>query len=532
MKTKSVFVLAAIVATTSGSLQKANAQQYWSLTGNGGTNPPTHFLGTTDNKALVFKTQSTERMRIGQGGFVGIGTTSPAALLDIAAANSTGSKDILHINHPGLFNSGDETQITFTQATTPVGRISNYYQGNNTAGWGLKFYTYSTTFNTNPAMTIQGNGNVGIGTTTPKANLHIFRGSSGTVTPNANSPLIIENSTNNYISLLTPTSGEKGIIFGDNANPVNGAILYNSSENMLFNTGKHVTKMVLTATGKLGIGNTSPTRELDINHGTSSGASFGLRLRNIGGNNEDWTLYTLNANGDLQLYGNGTLKGSFDDQSGVYSPISDRRLKRDIEDAPDVLEKVLRLEIKKYHFLENKLGDKKYYGMIAQEVESVFPEVVKHATGDDGKDFYTMDYSSFGVLAIKAIQEQQQKINSQDKKIEELTKLITQIIQGSAVSNSVIANDVIVSKDAFLQQNAPNPSSSNTTIRYRIPASVSNAQIMVTNATGAVIKTFTLATKGAGSVTINAGELAAGNYYYTLIVDGKKVDSKQMMIVK
>jgi hypothetical protein len=49
---------------------------------------------------------------------------------------------------------------------------------------------------------------------------------------------------------------------------------------------------------------------------------------------------------------------------------------------------------------------------------------------------------------------------------------------------------------------------------------------------GNMIKTFTLNNKGAGSVTIKAGELAAGSYYYTLLVDGKKIESKQMVLVK
>src|ERR1043165_7334480 len=37
---------------------------YWNLTGNTGTNPATNFVGTTDNKDLVFRTNNTERMRI------------------------------------------------------------------------------------------------------------------------------------------------------------------------------------------------------------------------------------------------------------------------------------------------------------------------------------------------------------------------------------------------------------------------------------------------------------------------------------
>jgi hypothetical protein len=86
--------------------------------------------------------------------------------------------------------------------------------------------------------------------------------------------------------------------------------------------------------------------------------------------------------------------------------------------------------------------------------------------------------------------------------------------------------------NAYLEQNAPNPFNNSTTIRYHIPASASNAQIIVINAVGRMVKTFTVINKGAGSITINGSELAAGNYYYTLIVDGKKADSRQMILNK
>lgn len=45
----------------------------WALLGNQGTNPDSVFLGTTDSKRLVFKTNNTERMTILSDGFVGIG---------------------------------------------------------------------------------------------------------------------------------------------------------------------------------------------------------------------------------------------------------------------------------------------------------------------------------------------------------------------------------------------------------------------------------------------------------------------------
>jgi len=55
----------------------------WKLTGNAGTNPATHYLGTADNNPLIVKTNGAERMRVVQSGRIGIGTNSPNAVLDV-----------------------------------------------------------------------------------------------------------------------------------------------------------------------------------------------------------------------------------------------------------------------------------------------------------------------------------------------------------------------------------------------------------------------------------------------------------------
>ncbi|MCC5923573.1 MAG: hypothetical protein JJT77_07290, partial [Crocinitomicaceae bacterium] len=55
----------------------------WETTGNAGTNPSSNFLGTTDAQDLVFRTDNTEQMRLTTDGWLGIGTNTPDAFLDI-----------------------------------------------------------------------------------------------------------------------------------------------------------------------------------------------------------------------------------------------------------------------------------------------------------------------------------------------------------------------------------------------------------------------------------------------------------------
>ena len=70
-------------------------------------------------------------------------------------------------------------------------------------------------------------------------------------------------------------------------------------------------------------------------------------------------------------------------------------------------------------------------------------------------------------------------------------------------------------------------------VRYYLPASTQTAQIAVVDINGQTVKAVSLsAIKGQGQVTINAGELAAGNYFYTLYVNGVKADTKQMVVAK
>ncbi|HTI07614.1 MAG TPA: hypothetical protein VL832_03625 [Puia sp.] len=61
----------------------SEASSNWSLTGNSGTDSTLNFIGTVDGKPLVMKTNNTERLRINSNGYIGIGTATPTANLDV-----------------------------------------------------------------------------------------------------------------------------------------------------------------------------------------------------------------------------------------------------------------------------------------------------------------------------------------------------------------------------------------------------------------------------------------------------------------
>ena len=69
-------------------------------------------------------------------------------------------------------------------------------------------------------------------------------------------------------------------------------------------------------------------------------------------------------------------------------------------------------------------------------------------------------------------------------------------------------------------------------IGYYIPESVKEAQILFYNELGVVLKTVDIREKGKGQVTVYASNLSSGIYTYTLLADGKVIDTKKMVCTK
>jgi hypothetical protein len=131
----------------------------------------------------------------------------------------------------------------------------------------------------------------------------------------------------------------------------------------------------------------------------------------------------------------------------------------------------MQLKVNKYQSGENRTSTKKHYGLIADEVEKVFPEIVSH-TNMGGKDYQSVNKSAYGIIAIKAIQEQQviiesQKTDIQNQKadIEEMKTMINalkaridQLSTGTSLNSKASSqnNQVMELSGARLMQNAPN----------------------------------------------------------------------------
>jgi len=136
---------------------------------------------------------------------------------------------------------------------------------------------------------------------------------------------------------------------------------------------------------------------------------------------------------------------------------------------------------------------------------------------------------------IKGMQQQQQIIEDQNKKIESLTQLVNSLATNKQTKNIQTesnAKSVAILSDISLEQNAPNPFNQITVIKYYLPSNVGNASISITDMNGKIVKNIPVITKGSGQLALQAGLLTAGTYNYSLIINGRPVDTKKMILIQ
>ena len=254
------------------------------------------------------------------------------------------------------------------------------------------------------------NGQVGIGNSSPNSLLDIY-GDGASTTP--------------QIKITETGSTDGARINFLNSNSTNAWTLYghanNTASSSRFNifhpTGGNIVS--IKGSGDVGIGGV-PSSNLHIYHSNNAG-NDGLRIQNLNGSNY-MRFYVSNSGGQLLLYSDdqGASIGNFDDASGAYTSTSDRRLKENFEILHFDWDSFMLLEPLSYDYISEQ-GGNRHIGLVAQDVEKIYPELVSYHKEDD---VYHMNYGGFGVVAIKAIQELKTTVEKQEALIEKQAALL------------------------------------------------------------------------------------------------------------
>ncbi|MEM9847046.1 MAG: tail fiber domain-containing protein, partial [Bacteroidota bacterium] len=445
----------------------------------------------------------------------------------------------------------------------------------------------------NTQMFIRDNGNIGMGTITPESKLHVASLEETAVFESS--------STNNYIGIGNTINGtfvRKGYfgIFSGNED-IDVGTGYGNTVGKVHLVSNSSPRATLLNNGNFGIGTTDPTERLQVvgNALIDNNLFLNTSTIGIGYNSISYagaTASTLSGNFDFNSGTNGTgilietsvsgvEGGGFyadGDYAVIWSPgdsdrllrvydeddpssperwyvdgdgddfkASDERLKENIETLEDIMPRLQTLRGVSYNWKTSVQEQEKgesgstAIGLIAQEVEAVFPELVQ--TNEFGTKF--VNYEGLIPVFIEAFKIQQNTLTEQQNelasKTTELEDLKAEITAIKAMMQQLLYHDRVQlipdssqpSEDIpSLQQNTPNPFKGVTTITYYVPKNTSQAFLQITDANGKVLERFEVAESGHGTLEIDATRMQNGQYFYSLILDGKLFESKQMLLSK
>lgn len=236
--------------------------------------------------------------------------------------------------------------------------------------------------------------------------------------------------------------------------------------------------------------------------------------------------------------------GAYNSTGWVHS--SDARLKTKIKPLENALDKIVKLQGVSYNW-KTLPNSNNQIGFIAQEVEKVFPEVI----AKDAEGNYSMAIQNLVSPIIEALKLQQKQIEATGDALNNLQTAISNLQNETASLKSGVDNfesdlaqcsmstnakainpESIIDDMPNLEQNSPNPFNEKTIVGCYIPQSASNAVLRIYSLKGEEIKSIPVNEKGLNELEIGASTLSAGTYNYLLIVDGKTIDRKLMIVTK
>lgn len=446
---------------------------FWKVKGNSGTNSGTYFIGTTDNVSWRVRTNNTERMVVDSTGNVGIGTASPTTRLhvngnfrlvdgtqaknfvlmsdalgnatwkhaDSVVANTTTGTD-WHIT--GNAGTVDGTNFIGTTDNIPFNiRVNNEKAGRIDPNFENTFWGYKSGYSNTTGSCNTANGtNSLVSSTTGTQNTAngcyaLYHNTSGSY-----------NTANGAKALYQNTLGSSNTANGKETlyNNITGE--YNTAGGLqsLYwnNTGSENTAIGYSALihNKTGSSNTALGNLADV---TTNAFNNATAIGNRANTNAS----------DKMRFGNTNV--SVIEGQVAYSIPSDARFKYNVTES-DVkgLDFISRLRPVEYNFDTRKFEEfltknmtdsirAKHFkntdftpssairqsGFIAQEVEEVMQETGYHFNGvhkpANENDNYSVSYSLFVVPLVKAVQEQQQIIETLKQQNEEFKKQNTEM---------------------------------------------------------------------------------------------------------
>lgn len=156
---------------------------------------------------------------------------------------------------------------------------------------------------------------------------------------------------------------------------------------------------IVGTSGNVGIGTTNPTHLLHLMLPAGQNGQI-LRLSRSAGS-YTWGLGTNSSTSSLDFHNDGgTVVANINFSTGVYTPLSDKRLKENIVDSGEALQKLLKIKVRKYNWKNSDI--KEDFGLIAQELNEVLPQYVQEGNEETN---WGVAKAELVPLLIKAIQE-------------------------------------------------------------------------------------------------------------------------------